>query len=54
MSREGAPVRPLAAPNGGRGKELPKDQAGTSIPAQPRNRKERRALAAWKRKRGEP
>jgi len=50
VSGNGAPIRPLAAPNGGIGKELPRDQSGYAMPAQPRNRRERRALAAWQRK----
>ncbi|GAA3223104.1 hypothetical protein GCM10010468_49360 [Actinocorallia longicatena] len=46
------PSRPTAAPNGGRGKELPRDEAGFPMPEVPRNRRERRALAAWRRKNG--
>lgn len=44
--------RPPVAPNKGRGKEIPLDQAGydLSLTDAPRNRRERRALAAIRRR----
>lgn len=48
--KPGAPIRPMAAANGGRGKELPREETGNPIPKVPRNRRERRAKAAYERK----
>ncbi|MFC9973591.1 hypothetical protein ACFVH6_22120 [Spirillospora sp. NPDC127200] len=38
------------ATNAGIGKQLPITDCGHPIPAQPRNRRERRAQAAWQRR----
>lgn len=51
MKRMGKFRRPPVAPNRGVGKEIPANEA-PNIPAVPRNRRERRALEAWKRKQG--
>lgn len=40
--------RPPVAPKG-KGKELPRDEASTPLPVEPRNRRERRAREAWLR-----
>lgn len=52
MIKPSGPSRPQASVNGGIGKELPLDQAATPLPAVPRNRRERRAQDAWRRKNG--
>lgn len=48
---KGRPFRPMSAPNGGVGKELPRDvEPGEPIPVEGGNRRQRRARAAWLRK----
>jgi hypothetical protein len=42
--------RPNVSTNGGRGKELPRDEAAIPFGKEPRNRRERRAMQAWRRK----
>jgi hypothetical protein len=52
MAKRGVPLWPGAATNGGIGKELLRDQEGIPFAKVPRNRRERRAQAAWRRKNG--
>lgn len=48
--RDAAPPRPMGGPNRGVGKELTREDLALPIPERPRNRRERRAKAAWERK----